>query len=262
LASKFVTYVQNATANTAESVNGTMIIRSSVNGVAGEIRFAADEEIIKALSLNTIQEAVNNEFYVSIADAHNGKPVVNNVKVTGNIAYGLLHPNLDFEFDAMADMEITWNDAAKRFDTRSSSSVYSTVVHVTDSTAVFQVGANEGEDMSIDIADMSCAALGVDRVVVTDRNSAARAITIIDTAIDRVSSQRAKLGAYQNRLEHTVNNLNTAAENLTSAESRIRDLDLAKEMMNFTRLNILVQSGTSMLAQANQMPSSILSLLQ
>lgn len=261
-ASKFVTYVQNATANTSESVVGTMIIRSAVNGSAGMIRFAGDEEIIKAMSLNTIQEAVDNEFYVSIADAHNGKPVVNNVKVTGNIAYGLLHPNLDLEFDAMANMEIRWNNEAKRFETTKATNAYNTVVHVTDSTAVFQIGANEGEDMSIDIGDMSTSALGLNKVLVTDRDSAARAITIIDTAIDRVSSQRAKLGAYQNRLDHTVRNLETANENLTSAESRIRDLDMAKEMMNYTRLNILVQSGTSMLGQANQMPSSILGLLQ
>jgi flagellin len=258
----FVSYVTNATSNTVESVPGTMVIRSAVSGSDGEIRFAASEEIINALSLNTIQNAVNNEFFVSIADAHSGTTIKSNERITNNIAYGLLHPNLDFEFDAMADLEIAWNDATKRFDMTAAASVYSTIIHVADNTAIFQIGANEGEDMSIDIADMSCAALGLDRIVVTNRDSAARAITIIDTAIDRVSSQRAKLGAYQNRLEHTVNNLNTASENLTAAESRIRDLDLAKEMMNFTKLNILTQSGMSMLAQANQMPSSILSLLQ
>ena len=85
---------------------------------------------------------------------------------------------------------------------------------------------------------------------------------MIDNAIDKVSTQRAKLGAYQNRLEHTINNLNTATENITSAESRIRDTDMAKEMMNFTKLNIMLQAGNAMLAQANQNSSTVLGLLQ
>ncbi len=91
---------------------------------------------------------------------------------------------------------------------------------------------------------------------------AARSITIIDNAIDKVSTQRANLGAYQNRLEYTANNLTTASENLTSAESRIRDTDMAKEMMNFTKLNIMLQAGNSMLAQANQQPQNVLSLIR
>ena len=99
-------------------------------------------------------------------------------------------------------------------------------------------------------------------MLVTDRASAARSITIIDNAIDKVSTQRAKLGAYQNRLEHTINNLTVAGENLTSAESRIRDTDMAKEMMNFTKLQIMLQAGTSMLAQANQLPQSVMTLIR
>jgi len=98
--------------------------------------------------------------------------------------------------------------------------------------------------------------------LVTDRDSASRSITIIDSALDRVSNQRAKLGAYQNRLEHTINNLNTASQNLTAAESRIRDLDMAQEMMNFTKLQILMQAGNAMLAQANTLPQAVLQLLR
>jgi flagellin len=85
---------------------------------------------------------------------------------------------------------------------------------------------------------------------------------MIDDAIFRVSSQRAELGAYQNRLEHTINNLSTASVNTTASESRIRDADMAKEMVEFTKLNILSQAGSSMLAQANQIPQNILSLLR
>ncbi|WP_286725218.1 MULTISPECIES: flagellin [Pelotomaculum] len=108
---------------------------------------------------------------------------------------------------------------------------------------------------------MSASALGVDNVLVTDRNSATNSVAKLDSAINRVSSERAKMGALQNRLEHTINNLGVAAENLQSAESRIRDVDMAQEMMNLTKLQILTQAGTAMLAQANALPQNVLSLL-
>ena len=86
-------------------------------------------------------------------------------------------------------------------------------------------------------------------------------ISIIDDAIKQVSAERAKLGAYQNRLEHTIRNLDTSAENLQAAESRIRDVDMAQEMMEFTKQNILQQAATAMLAQANMAPQTVLKLL-
>jgi flagellin len=111
------------------------------------------------------------------------------------------------------------------------------------------------------MSDMRAAALGVNNINVTTKDSASAAITTIDEAIKTVSAERSKLGAYQNRLEHTINNLGTAAENLTASESRIRDVDMAKEMMEFTKQNILNQAATAMLAQANMLPQSVLKLL-
>lgn len=116
--------------------------------------------------------------------------------------------------------------------------------------------------MILDFGDMSVAALGLTGLLVTDRESAARSVTIVDNAIGKVSTQRAKLGAYQNRLEHTTTNLTTAMTNLTAAESRIRDTDMGKEMMEFTKLNILTQAGMAMAAQANQLPQNVLALLR
>ena len=87
-------------------------------------------------------------------------------------------------------------------------------------------------------------------------------IKVIDQAVKQVSAQRSQLGAWQNRLEHTINNLNTSSENLTSAESRVRDVDMAKEMMNFSKNNILSQAAQAMLAQANQQPQGVLQLLR
>ncbi|CBL27744.1 flagellin [Fretibacterium fastidiosum] len=255
----FVDFVDTASGN-SESVAGTFVIRSVVSGSAGTISFSGDENIINALSLNVIQDATESSYTVSVKDAHSGDIVASNVQITGNRLYGVVNPNVDVEFDAMAGVSAKWDSARKGFVYAAKD--YSTTLHLADNTTVFQIGANEGEDMGINIGDMRAHALGLNAVLVTDRESAARSITIIDNAIDKVSTQRAKLGAYQNRLEHTINNLNTAAENLTSAESRIRDTDMAKEMMNFTKLQIMLQAGTSMLAQANQLPQSVLTLIR
>ena len=133
-----------------------------------------------------------------------------------------------------------------------------------------QIGANEGQQLTVTINGMSAEALGVgtgtgEDVVGIDLSTselATAAITTVNDAIKTVSEERATLGAQQNRLEHTVNNLSVAAENLAASESRIRDTDMAKEMMNFTRSQILSQAGTAMLAQANQAPQGVLSLLR
>jgi flagellin len=244
------------------SVAGTLVIRSLVPGSNGKLNFSGDEDLIKALSLNVIQESKENTFRVSVTDAHNGKNIASNVKITGNVLYGVVNPNVDVEFDSMADVNVTWNETTRKFDLSADDGIYETILHLADNTTVFQIGANQGEDMGINIGDMSAHALGVDNILVTDRESAARSITVIDNAIGRVSTQRAKLGAYQNRLEHTINNLTTASTNTTAAESRIRDADMAKEMVEFTKLNILSQAGNSMLAQANSLPQNILSLLR
>ncbi|AJD92151.1 hypothetical protein JMA_28340 [Jeotgalibacillus malaysiensis] len=126
---------------------------------------------------------------------------------------------------------------------------------------LFQIGANQGEDITLTLENMDAGSLGISGLAL-DSATPSGAITTIDTAIERVSEQRSKLGAFQNRLEHTVTNLQSANENLTAAESRIRDLDMAKEMSQFTRNNILNQAGQAMLAQANQLPQGILQLLQ
>jgi flagellin len=132
-------------------------------------------------------------------------------------------------------------------------------------SAYFQIGANTGQTMSISIsASTDANSLGVDTATINvlTRSAAEAAIANIDSAIQTVSQIRSYLGANQNRLEHTINNLGAAEDNLTAAESRIRDADMAKEMMNFTRSNILTQAATAMLAQANQLPQTVLQLLR
>jgi len=140
----------------------------------------------------------------------------------------------------------------------------------TGASASLQVGANASQQLDMTINDMRASALGTAASFVSDVNvtldSATQSFTqrlnILDTAITSVSAERSKMGAWQNRLEHTINNLTTSSENLTAAESRVRDVDMAKEMMEFTKNNILSQASTAMLAQANQQPQGVLQLLR
>lgn len=125
-----------------------------------------------------------------------------------------------------------------------------------------QIGANEGQTMSVRIPRVTPETLGIDKVNIGTAEGAQEAITLMDTAINTVSAIRSKLGAYQNRLEHSISNLDVTAENMTESLSRIEDVDMAEEMANYTQKNVLAQAGTSMLAQANQRPQTILSLLQ
>lgn len=131
-----------------------------------------------------------------------------------------------------------------------------------DNVLKMQIGANEDQNMEVSINDMRATALGVQNIDVTTQAGANDSITTINKAIEKVSAERSKLGAYQNRLEHTINNLGTSAENLTASESRIRDVDMAKEMMEQTKNSILAQAAQAMLAQANQQPQGVLQLLR
>ena len=141
-----------------------------------------------------------------------------------------------------------------------------------------QVGANEGQTIEIDMNDINATISGLeindfkkeieDAIKAAEKDEKlsnekiANGIEIFNTAIDRVAGMRSKLGAYQNRLEHTIKNIDNTAENLTASMSRIEDADMALEMSEFTRLNILQQAGTAMLAQANQLPQGVLQLLR
>jgi flagellin len=128
-------------------------------------------------------------------------------------------------------------------------------------SATIQTGANNGDNLQIEIDDMSATGLGIDGNDLTDLTNAQQAIDDVQAAINTVSTARSNLGAIQNRLTHKIANLDTSAENLAAAESRIRDIDMAKEMTEFTKNNILTQASTAMLAQANALPQGVLQLL-
>ena len=127
---------------------------------------------------------------------------------------------------------------------------------------IIQVGANEGQVMAIDIPEISLREMGIEKLDVKTEKAATEAIDRIDGAIQFISSIRGRLGAYQNRLESTINTLDVTSENMTAAYSRIMDVDMAEEMTNYTTYQVMTQAATSMLAQANERPSQVLQLLQ
>ena len=126
----------------------------------------------------------------------------------------------------------------------------------------FHVGANAGQNIKVKLNDMQAAALQVNNVDISEQDKADQAITTIEKAIQEVSKERSNLGAYQNRLEHTIANLDNTAENLQAAESRIRDVDMASQMVDYSKDVILQQAAQAMLAQANQQTQGVLALLQ
>ena len=128
--------------------------------------------------------------------------------------------------------------------------------------AKLQIGANEGQTVSISIGSTTATALSVDNIDLTSHESAGAGITTVQNGIEQLSEIRSFLGAVQNRLEHTVANLDTTSENTQAAESRIRDVDMAKEMVSFSKYSILAQAGQSMLAQANTQTQGVMNLLQ
>lgn len=237
--------------------NGTFVLNSAIAGNDGKITVVANEQLLNALGFTETRAATENSYNVKVYKDGDTNPMAD-VKVQGNNLLGIIHQNVDVKFDSAAAITVT--SGADGF-TVGAGTTYETYVHLADNTQVFQIGANELQNMGAAIGRMDSEALGVQNVLVTDAFSAGQAITKIDEAISRVSAQRSSLGAVQNRLEHTINNLGVAAENITASESRIRDVDMAAEMMEFTKLNILTQASTAMLAQANTQPQSVLQLI-
>jgi flagellin len=259
----FVSFVTNPDPSGLEAMEGTFIIRSAVAGGSGDLTFMGDDAIVNALALDTIQSSQSGDFLISVTEVHEGKVIAKNIKTADNLLVGVIHENIDVEFNPNVGMSARWDEDEKTFKLYGGDNYKATTfVHIADNTMVFQMGANPGQDVGAGIGNMSSDALGLRGLVVTSNGHANAAIGVIDKAITRVSGERAKLGAIQNRIEHTVNNLSVTTENLTAAESRIRDVDMAKEMINFTKYSILAQAATSMVAQAQQLPQNALQLLR
>ncbi|MDR3541395.1 MAG: flagellin [Desulfosporosinus sp.] len=216
-------------------------IPATVSGLASDINSITKETGVTAsmdnngnLTLTTVAQGVNATMKISAsgAGASGISAALNATKIVGS--------------DNLAKVSGTTTDVTVN----------------TGNTLKLQIGANQGQTMSISINDMRAKALGVDKLDLTTVSGAAAAITAIDAATSMVTAQRSQLGAAQNRLQDTMANLGTSSQNVTTAEANIRDVDMASEMTNFQKNNVLSQAATSMLAQANQLSQGVLKLLQ
>lgn len=224
-------------------------LRSQVNGLKVAVRNAQD-------GVSVVQTAEG-----ALTEVHSILQRVRDLTVqAGNDSNNAAaRTNIKTEIDALGD-ELTRIGTATNFNGTK-------LLDGSASALTFQVGASDQASESQVVVDLSSADVGaigtaIKALDVTSAANALTSITTVDTNISTVSTERAKLGASQNRFEHTINSVNVAVENLSASESRIRDTDMAAEMMSFTRSQILSQAGTAMLAQANQAPQSVLKLLQ
>lgn len=257
-------------------VNGAMTLASASDGGTGANVTATDADgnvftahitSLAALSTTsltdvtttlTFVDASNNDSFTMDLACHSTAGVAFGIDAddlaTANLSSGITVSNAGHNY------ELTFGGSTT--DLSASTSSTFDVESTANAGLTFQVGANEGDSMTINIEKMDANYLGVASASVATKDQAAAAIKDVDSAINQVSAQRATLGAVQNRLQYKIDNLNTSSTNLTSAESQIRDVDMAKEMTDFTNANILSQAATAMLAQANSLPQSVLSLIK
>ena len=207
---------------------------------------------------------------VAIRNAQDGVSLVQTAEGALNEVHSILQRMRDLAVSAGNQAtndgeaeQAEYTQLAAELDAIGSRTQFSGQSVFTATARVFQVGAQEGDTMSLTIGALSSASVGANAQTLNGTSAeVSAAIAAFDSAISSVSTTRSTLGATQNRLEHTIKNLSVASENLSAAESRIRDTDMAAEMVTFTRNQILQQAGTAMLAQANQVPQSVLSLLR
>ncbi len=267
----------NTEFNTQKLLNGNKsgvggeVVNKAVTAVAGQFKV----EFGDALKQNEVITIDGKDFKVGATHAGNANK--------GALKTALEAAFTDYDFTVEDDGVITITQkAGKEIDKESmrislegkatkveviAKGVAAKDEEVSEGKAHVQVGANAKQSMSIEIGDMRAKALGIKKddgttLSVASAEEANKAIEAFDKALNSVSSQRANLGAVQNRLEYTISNLDNTAENLTSAESTLRDVDMAKEMMEYSKNNILNQAAQAMISQANQQPQNVLQLLR
>jgi len=265
LGASTVAIATSATVNTFDSADGTtntdiatgQIVVTGQVGSANAITAFSLSATSSTGSARTAFNAIGDDFNEYIIAGDNGDKLAQIVGPNSATMYTSVNPNSTVR---SGDITLTFGS------TIADGGTATVIVGQIDKSATLQIGANAYQTTNVAVGDMRSEALGLKtndvNISVMNKNSANDAIETLDTAINLVSVERSKLGALQNRLEHTINNLGTSAENLTASESRIRDVDMAKEMMEFTKISILTQAAQSMLAQANQQPQGVLSLLR
>ena len=240
------------------AVEGTFVIQSAVLGDESNLTFVGDEAVLSALGITQIQEAADSALNVRVTDAHTGEFIGEDI-VTDNRLRNVIE-GVDVIINPESAADVNFVDGKMVFTDKLGSE--EAFLHIKDNSTKAAVGANEGQVIDISIGRLDTVGMGIDGINVATFDDAQKAITKLDMALEQISAARATAGAQMNRLEYTITNLNTTRENMVSAESRIRDLDIAQASSDLAAQQVLLQSATAMLAQANQIPSYAAQLLQ
>lgn len=231
--------------------------------------WGGDDKALSAFGFSKIQEPQSPVFSITINNLSGAftRYIPQTIKVFGDRASGLI-PGLDIKFRPTLNISLSASESIQVGGFNIPKLVVSKyqansdfLIQVTPRPLVFQIGANQGDTLVTKIGDISSNSLGISGINIVDQTLAQESIRTIDVALNRLNAERANLGAVQNRLESTIRSLNIASENLTDSESQIRDLDFSDEIINFTGYQILTQSATSFLAQANALSNTVLTLI-
>ena len=252
-----VKYVETPTGGD-HAVQGTFVIQTAVLGEDSNLTFVGDEAVLTALGVTQIQEAADSALNVRVNDAHNGQFIGEDTITDGRLRNVIQGVDVNIAPESAADVDFI--DGKMVFTDKPGSQV--NYLHIKDNATKAAVGANEGQIIDISIGRLDTVGMGIEGVNVATFDGAQKALSKLDMALEQISAARATAGAQMNRLEYTINNLNTTRENMVSAESRIRDLDIAQASSDLAAQQVLLQSATAMLAQANQIPSYAAQLLQ
>lgn len=254
-AAQFLSNVKGALAN----LEGSILLSSTLAGEQGELSIEASDAVLSAFGFNTAQEAENNSANIIVTDAGGSK--VGETTISGETAKGLI-AGIDMKVDVNNDVSASYNSSTGEYGFDSKAGRFNVKLHVVDSSTDLHIGANKGQKLNAAISRMDSQALGIKGLSMINAELSNNAIEKVDNAINRVSSERSKLGSYINRLEHTIRNLGVESENLNATRSGIEDLDMAAEMVNFTKDQVLSQGANTLLSQANALPQNVLSLLR
>ncbi len=245
--------------NGDRAVQGTFVIQGAVLGDESNLTFVGDEGVLNGLGITQIQKASDSALNVRVQDAHTGAFIGEDTVTDGRLRNVIQGVDLDIKPESATIITFDETKNEMVFSAKGEPTV--AFLHIKDNSTVAAIGANEGQTLDISIGRLDTKSMEIDGITVATLEDSQKAITKLDMALEQISKARATAGAQMNRLEYTISNLNTTRENMVAAESRIRDLDIAQASSDLAAQQVVLQSATAMLAQANQIPSYAMQLL-
>ena len=245
---------------TDRAVEGTMVIQTGTFGRFSELAFIGDQDMINALNLGVIQKPEGSLLDVKVTDAHTGE-LIGTERVGDGYLRGVIK-GVDIILDDTIGFNAVWDPITNRVEYVKASGGETVFFHLVDNTTQIQVGANEGQLLNISVGQLDTTGLEIDDLYVVDLETSQRGITQANRALEKVNRFKAIAGSQMSRLEYTLDNITNISTNLDTAESRIRDLDVAEASTRLARDQVLVQTATAMLAQANLIPQNALTLIR